>query len=58
MGDTRRYFIGNFDLLGDEAWQGDQVNVEAVHGSVRVRYFDEVVDVQNRKGFFSRLFGI
>lgn len=57
VGDTRRYFVGNFELLGDKAWLGDQVEVEAVHGSIRMRYVDEALDGRRRKGLLSRLFG-
>jgi len=57
LGDARRYFVGDFGLLGDQQWEGDQVEVEAVHGSVRLRYVDEGEE-QGQKGLFSRLFGV
>ena len=58
VGTTRRYFVGDFRVLGeDDAWDGDRVELEAPHGSVRVRYVDEVVEGQGKKGLLSRLFG-
>jgi len=55
---ARRYFVGDFALLGaQEAWEGDQVELEAPHGTVRVKYDDEEAEGQGKKGLFSRLFG-
>ena len=54
---TRRYFIGDFQVLGD-TWEGDQVEIEAPHGSIRIRYVDEEAEAQGKKGLFSRLFGM
>jgi len=54
---TQRFFVGDFQLLGEEPWQGDQVEVEAPNGSIRVKYVDDLADSQGKKGFLSRLFG-
>ncbi|KAF8427657.1 hypothetical protein L210DRAFT_3652516 [Boletus edulis BED1] len=55
--DTRRYFIGDFQALGEVAWEGDLVELDATHGSLRVKYIDEVEETHAKKGFLSRLFG-
>jgi hypothetical protein len=59
---TRSCFIGDFSSYDDEGgWKGDDVNVRARHGSVKVWFVDEV-DPQacptNCKsgGFFARVF--
>ena len=58
VGTTRRYFVGDFRVLGqDDVWDGDRVELEAPHGSIRVKYVDEVAEAQGKKGLFSRLFG-
>ncbi|KAF8553221.1 hypothetical protein OG21DRAFT_1414726, partial [Imleria badia] len=57
VGTTRRYFIGDFQVIGQDAWEGDQVEIEAPHGSIRIKYVDEGVEAQDKKGLFSRLFG-
>jgi len=51
-GTTRRCFVGDFHLVGRDEWQGDQVEIEASHGSIRVKYVDEV----GIMGVLSRLF--
>ena len=43
--------------LDTTQWQGDQVEVEAPHGAIRVRYVDEVEEVEGKMGVLSRLFG-
>jgi len=53
---TRKYFIGDFHPMED-TWDGDQVELEAPHGSIRVKYIDEMAEMQGKKGLFSRLFG-
>ncbi|KAG6379892.1 hypothetical protein JVT61DRAFT_10455 [Boletus reticuloceps] len=53
---TRRYFIGDFQALGEDAWEGDLVELEATHGSLRVKYIDEVEETHGKKGFLSWLF--
>ncbi|KAG8216598.1 hypothetical protein J3R82DRAFT_6784 [Butyriboletus roseoflavus] len=58
VGTTRRYFIGDFQLLGENEWQGDQAEIDAVHGYIRVKYIDELGEGRRRKkGLLSRLFG-
>ncbi|KAH0834982.1 hypothetical protein J3R83DRAFT_10697 [Lanmaoa asiatica] len=57
VGTIRRYFVGDFQSLGEDEWQGDQVEIDAPHGSIRVKYVDEVAEGQGKKGLFSRLFG-
>ena len=58
VGTTRRYFVGDFQVLGEaDVWDGDRVELEAPHGSIRVKYIGEVVEALGKKGLFSRLFG-
>ncbi|KAI9457928.1 hypothetical protein HD554DRAFT_1758305 [Boletus coccyginus] len=57
LGTVRRYFVGDFSLLGEGEWEGDRVELEAPHGSVRVRYVDEVEGGQAKKGLLGRLLG-
>ncbi|KAN0086178.1 hypothetical protein V8E55_007312 [Tylopilus felleus] len=55
---ARRYFVGDFKALGEDAWGGDQVEIEAPHGSIRLKYVNEVAEAHGKKGFLSRLFGV
>lgn len=48
LGATQRYFIGDFDFLGEDEWRGDQVEIDSVHGSVCVKYVDEVTEAQGK----------
>ena len=41
----------------EDTWDSDQVELEVPHGSIRVKYVDEMADTQGKKGLFSRLFG-
>jgi len=54
-GTTRRCFVGDFHLVGRDEWQGDQVEIEAPHGSIRVKYVDEV-EAQGIEGVLGWLF--
>ncbi|KAF9458399.1 hypothetical protein BDZ94DRAFT_1270843 [Collybia nuda] len=56
---VHRCFIGDFSEWQDqESWTGDEVTIEAKHGSVKVLYDDEVHDTTKSKGFFGRFFGL
>ena len=55
LGTTRRYFVGDFRLLGEDEWQGDQVEIEAPHGTIGVKYVD--AEAHGIKGLLSRFFG-
>ncbi|KAF9240453.1 hypothetical protein BU15DRAFT_74044 [Melanogaster broomeanus] len=44
---ARRYFVGDFSLLGDSEWTGDELRIEAKHDSIRIKYVDDAVDEQS-----------
>ena len=50
VGTTRRYFVGDFRLLGEDERQGDHVEIKAPHGSIRVKYADSEVEAQGIEG--------
>ena len=56
---TRRCFLGDFSGWRVGGWKGDEVVVEAAHGSVKVAWEDDVVgaSVKGRTGFLNKVFG-
>ncbi|KAG1763301.1 hypothetical protein EDD22DRAFT_887538 [Suillus occidentalis] len=56
---TRKYFVGDFSKVDDSEWTGDEVRVEAEHGKIKVKYFEEHSSAGNvnKGGLLSRLFG-
>lgn len=56
---TRRYFVGDFSTVDDSEWTGDEVRVDAEHGSIRIKYFEEHTSAgnTNKGGLLNRLFG-
>jgi hypothetical protein len=55
---TRRYFVGDFSMVNDSEWAGDEVRVEAEHGKIRIKYFEEHTSAgTNKGGLLNRLFG-
>ncbi|EIW77356.1 hypothetical protein CONPUDRAFT_168299 [Coniophora puteana RWD-64-598 SS2] len=38
VGDTQLWFVGDFSVFTDDEWHGDEVEVNAAHASIRVRY--------------------
>ena len=43
LGTTWQYFVGDCQVLGeDDACDGDRVELEVLHGSIWVRYVNEV----------------
>lgn len=58
---TRRCFVGDFSGWRGGAWKGDEVVVEASHGSVKVVWEDDCVvgagSGRGRTGFLNKVFG-
>jgi hypothetical protein len=56
---TRRCFVGDFSGWRAGGWKGDEVVVEASHGSVKVVWEDDAVaaSVKGRSGFLNKVFG-
>ena len=52
---TRQYFVGDIQALGEDAWEGDQVEIETLKGCIRVKYAAE--GRGKLMGLMSRLFG-
>ncbi|KIJ63805.1 hypothetical protein HYDPIDRAFT_188250 [Hydnomerulius pinastri MD-312] len=53
---ARRYFVGDFSALDNSEWAGDELRIEGKHGSIRIKYTDDLADDCSNQGFFSRLF--
>jgi len=51
------WFIGDFGSFQGE-WEGDEVEADTVHGSIKVRYTEEQGVGTAKSGFFSRIFGL
>ncbi|EIW77360.1 hypothetical protein CONPUDRAFT_84470 [Coniophora puteana RWD-64-598 SS2] len=51
------WFIGDFASFQGE-WEGDEVEADTVHGSIKLRYVDEKEVGAAKSGFFSRIFGL
>lgn len=51
--------MGDFSGWRVGGWKGDEVVVEAAHGSVKVVWEDDVVgaSVKGRSGFLNKVFG-
>ncbi|KAG6873334.1 hypothetical protein C0995_000193 [Termitomyces sp. Mi166 len=53
-----RCFIGDYSAIVEgQEWQGDEIEIDARNGGVKVHYDDEVLDRMERQpGFFGKLF--
>ncbi|KAH7909242.1 hypothetical protein BJ138DRAFT_1155782 [Hygrophoropsis aurantiaca] len=51
---TRIYFVGDVSNMSEDNWQGDELNVEARDGKIKVRYVDEIET--QKGGFLGRIF--
>ncbi|KAG2358137.1 hypothetical protein BDR07DRAFT_1338043 [Suillus spraguei] len=56
---TRRYFVGDFSMVDESDWTGDELRVEARHRNIKIKYVEEQTsaDDTNKGGLLSRLFG-
>jgi len=57
LGNTRRYFVGDFQALSEDVWEGDQVEIEAPDGWIQVKYADEEAAAKGKKGLLGWLLG-
>jgi hypothetical protein len=53
---TYQCFVGDLSLLGDGDWKGDEVDLQATNGKLKVYLVDGVEPeaLKGRGGFFSR----
>lgn len=61
---TRRAFVGDYKSSGwmanPDGWQGDELVVDAKHGSIKLSFLDDGVGgsaAGQSAGFWSKLFG-